>query len=265
MPPSTQYADDNRRPPMRVALFVTCLVDLFRPTIGFAAVKLLEEAGCTVEVPRTQTCCGQPAYNSGDRASAKAIAKQVLDAFEGYDHVVVPSGSCAGMIRWHHPELFADDPAVLPRTQHLGARTSELVSFLVDICGMQAVAARWDREVTYHDACSGLRELGVKDQPRRLLASVGGLTLKEMPGAEICCGFGGTFCVKYPDISDKMVGDKEAEIVATGAEAVLAGDLGCLLNIAGKLHRRGRRVEVRHIAEVLAGMTADVPPIGVAR
>ena len=250
---------------MRVALFVTCLVDFFRPTIGFAAVKLLEEAGCTVEVPRAHTCCGQPAYNSGDRSDAKAIAMQVLDAFEGYDHVVAPSGSCAGMIRRHYPELFADDAAVSARTQHLAARTWELVSFLVDICGMQAVAARWDRQVAYHDACSGLRELGVKDQPRRLLASVSGLSLRELPGAEVCCGFGGTFCIKYPDISDKMVSDKEGDIAATGAEAVLAGDLGCLLNIAGKLHRRGRRIEVRHVAEVLAGMTEDVPPIGVPR
>ena len=250
---------------MRIALFVTCLVDFFRPTIGFAAVKLLQEAGCTVEVPRAQTCCGQPAYNSGDRADAKAIAMQVLDAFEGYDHVVAPSGSCAGMIRRHYPELFADDPAVLPRAQRLAARSWELVSFLVDVCRVHAVAARWDREVTYHDACSGLRELGVRDQPRRLLASVGGLTLRELPGAETCCGFGGTFCIKYPDISDNMVNDKEAEIVATGAEAVLAGDLGCLLNIAGKLHRRGRWIEVRHVAEVLARMTEEVPPIGAPR
>ena len=250
---------------MRIALFVTCLVDFFRPTIGFAAVKLLQEAGCTVEVPRAQTCCGQPAYNSGDRADAKAIAMQVLDAFEGYDHVVAPSGSCAGMIRRHYPELFADDPAVLPRAQRLAARSWELVSFLVDVCRVHAVAARWDREVTYHDACSGLRELGVKAQPRRLLASVSGLTLRELPGAETCCGFGGAFCIKYPDISDKMVNDKEAEIVATGAEAVLAGDLGCLLNIAGKLHRRGRWIEVRHVAEVLARMTEEVPPIGAPR
>ena len=250
---------------MRIALFVTCLVDFFRPTIGFAAVKLLQEAGCTVEVPRAQTCCGQPAYNSGDRADAKAIAMQVLDAFEGYDHVVAPSGSCAGMIRRHYPELFADDPAVLPRAQRLAARSWELVSFLVDVCRVHAVAARWDREVTYHDACSGLRELGVRDQPRRLLASVGGLTLRELPGAETCCGFGGTFCIKYPDISDKMVNDKEAAIVATGAAAVLAGDLGCLLNIAGKLHRRGRWIEVRHVAEVLARMTEEVPPIGAPR
>jgi L-lactate dehydrogenase complex protein LldE len=250
---------------MRVALFVTCLVDLFRPTVGFAAVKLLEEAGCTVEVPRAQTCCGQPAYNSGARADAKAIALRVLDAFEGYDHVVAPSGSCAGMIRVHYPELFDDDPAALPRTQQLAARSWELVSFLVDICGMQAVSTRWERHVTYHDACSGLRELGIKNQPRRLLASVDGLRLRELPGAETCCGFGGMFCVKYPDISDKMVSDKATDIVATGAESVLAGDLGCLLNIAGKLQRHGRRVEVRHVAEVLAGMTGEVSPIAVPR
>ena len=250
---------------MRVALFVTCLVDLFRPTIGFAAVKLLEQAGCTVEVPRAQTCCGQPAYNSGNRADAKAIALQVFDAFAGFDHVVAPSGSCAGMIRQHYPELFADDPATLPRAQELAARTWELVSFLVDVCGMLTVNVAWDRDVTYHDACSGLRELGVKLQPRQLLASVTGLRLRELPGAEVCCGFGGTFCIKYPEISDKMVSDKEADIVATGAKAVLAGDLGCLLNIAGKLYRHGRRIEVRHVAEVLAGMTEEAPPIGAPR
>jgi L-lactate dehydrogenase complex protein LldE len=249
----------------RVALFVTCLVDLFRPTVGFAAVKLLEDAGCTVEVPRAQTCCGQPAYNSGDKAAAKTIALQVLDAFAGYDYVVAPSGSCAGMIRQHYPEAFADDPAILPRAQELAARTWELVSFLVDVRAMQRVAARWEREATYHDACSGLRELGVRDQPRRLLASVEGLRLRELPGAEVCCGFGGTFCVKYPDISDKMAGDKADDIAATGAAAVLAGDLGCLLNIAGKLSRQGRQVEARHIAEVLAGMTGNVPPIGSPR
>jgi L-lactate dehydrogenase complex protein LldE len=248
-----------------VALFVTCLVDLFRPTVGFAAVKLLEQAGCTVEVPRAQTCCGQPAYNSGDRANAKAIALQVFDAFAGYDHVVAPSGSCAGMIRQHYPELFAGDPVNLPRAQELAVRSWELTSFLVDVCGMRTVSVRWDREVTYHDACSGLRELGVKLQPRHLLASVAGLRLRELPGAEVCCGFGGTFCIKYPDISDKMVTDKEADIVATGAEAVLAGDLGCLLNMAGKLYRQGRRIEVRHVAEVLAGMTEEARPIGAAR
>jgi L-lactate dehydrogenase complex protein LldE len=250
---------------MRVALFVTCLVDLFRPTVGFAAVKLLEDAGCTVEVPRRQTCCGQPAYNSGDRADAEAIALQVFDAFAGYDYVVAPSGSCAGMLRVHYPELFADDSENLPRAQELAERSWELVSFHVDVCGMEAVAANWQRRVTYHDACSGLRELGVKLQPRQLLASVSGLRLAELPGAEVCCGFGGTFCVKYPEISDKMVTDKAADIAGTGAEAVLSGDMGCLLNIAGKLYRQGRLVEVRHVAEVLASMSDRVPPIGAPR
>ena len=251
--------------PAPVALFVTCLVDLFRPTVGFAAVKLLEQAGCTVEVPRAQTCCGQPAYNAGDRADAKKIALQVIGAFAGYDYVVAPSGSCAGMIRCHYPELFADDPATLLRAQELAARCWELVSFLVDVRGMQTVAARWERRATYHDSCSGLRELGVRDQPRRLLASVSGLRLRDLPGTEVCCGFGGTFCVKYPEISDQMVDDKAADILATGAEAVLAGDLGCLLNIAGKLARRGEPIEVRHVAEVLADMTEEVPPIGMPR
>jgi L-lactate dehydrogenase complex protein LldE len=249
----------------RVGLFVTCLVDLFRPTVGFAAVKLLEEAGCRVEVPWAQTCCGQPAYNSGDRTHAEAIACQVIDAFADYDYVVVPSGSCAGMIRKHFPEMFADNPAMLPRARELAARTWELVSFLVDVGGLDHVAAEWRRAAAYHDACSGLRELGIKDQPRRLLASVGGLQLREMPSAEVCCGFGGTFCVKYPDISDKMVSDKADAVAATGADALLAGDLGCLLNIAGKLSRQGRAIEVRHVAEVLAGMAEAVSPIGAPR
>jgi L-lactate dehydrogenase complex protein LldE len=249
--------------PVRVALLVTCLVDLFRPSIGFAAVALLEAAGCTVEVPRAQTCCGQPAYNSGDRADAKRIARQVIAAFTGYDYVVAPSGSCAGMLRVHYPQLFADEPEMQAKAEELAARTWELVSFLVDVRGMSRVAARWDKSATYHDACSGLRELGVKAQPRLLLASVEGLRLCELAGAEVCCGFGGTFCVKYPEISDKMVTDKAEDIAMTGADAVLAGDLGCLLNIAGKLSRLGRRVEARHIAEVLAGMTDAVSAIGM--
>ena len=248
--------------PVRVGLFVTCLVDLFRPAVGFAAVRLLEAAGCVVEVPRAQTCCGQPAYNSGDRGDAKAIARQVIAAFSGFDYVVAPSGSCAGMIRLHYPELFADEPAAMTELQHLARRTYELVSFLTDVMGMTAVAARHDGLATYHDACSGLRELGVKDQPRRLLRSVGGLRLAELPGAEICCGFGGTFCIKYPAISDKMVSDKAADIEASGADTLLAGDLGCLLNMSGKLARRGAAVRCRHVAEVLAGMTGEVAPIG---
>jgi len=249
-------------PPVRVGLFVTCLVDLFRPSVGFAAVNLLEAAGCTVEVPRLQTCCGQPAYNSGDKADAKALARQVIDAFEGFDYVVAPSGSCAGQVRAHYPEMFADEPAMAQRVQHLAMRTYELVSFLVDVRGLDKVAAQYSGTVTYHDSCSGLRELGIKAQPRRLLVSVRGLTVKELPGAEICCGFGGTFCVKYPEISDRMVSDKTADIAATGADTLLAGDLGCLLNMAGKLERQGSNIRVRHVAEVLADMTGEVAPIG---
>ena len=251
--------------PARIALLVTCLVDLFRPAIGFAAVKLLEEAGCTVEVPRAQTCCGQPAYNSGDRDDAKAVARRVIDTFAGYDYVVAPSGSCAGMVKVHYPELFADEPEMRARAEELASRTHELVSFLVDIRGVTQTNAHWQRSVTYHDSCSGLRELGINTQPRLLLGSVAGLELRELPDAEVCCGFGGTFCVKYPEISDKMVADKALDIAATGAEAVLAGDLGCLLNIAGKLSRLGLPVEVRHIAEVLAGMTGAAPPIGAPK
>ena len=250
--------------PLRVGLFVTCLVDLFRPSVAFAAVKLLEAAGCVVEVPRRQTCCGQPAYNSGDRADAKAIAQGVIAAFEGFDYVVTPSGSCGGMLREHYPQLFADDPALFQRAQHLAKRSYELVSFLVDVLGLDRVAARYGGVVAYHDACSGLRELGVKQQPRKLLSRVAGLTLKELPSAETCCGFGGTFCIKYPEISERMVSQKVADIAATGADTLLAGDLGCLLNMAGRLTRLGSPVAVRHIAEVLADMTDALPPIGAA-
>jgi L-lactate dehydrogenase complex protein LldE len=246
----------------RVALFVTCLVDLYRPTVGFAALKLLKAAGCTIEVPEAQTCCGQPAYNSGDRADAADIARAVIAAFEPYDYVVAPSGSCAGMIREHYAELFAADPEWKARAERLGERTFELTSFLVDVMGMSGVEARFDGRVTYHDSCSGLRELGVKAQPRALLGTVAGLTLAEMEDAEVCCGFGGTFCVKYPDISVRMVSDKVERIRETGADTLLAGDMGCLLNMAGRLHRLGHQVKVRHVAEVLAGMTDAVPPIG---
>ncbi len=248
----------------RVALFVTCLVDLFRPTVGFAAVKLLEDAGCTVDVPRAQTCCGQPAYNSGDRADTKAIARQVIAAFEDYDYTVAPSGSCAGMISHHYPALFADDPEWSQRAQALAEKTHELVSFLTDVLGVDAVSSAYDGAVTYHDSCSGLRELSIHDQPRRLLGTVDGLHLRELPDANVCCGFGGTFCIKYADISDRMVETKIQQVIETGAETLLAGDLGCLMNMAGKLQRQGAGIRVRHVAEVLAGLT-DKPAIGEAR
>jgi L-lactate dehydrogenase complex protein LldE len=182
----------------RVGLFATCLVDLFRPEVGFAAAKLLEDAGCTVEVPPAQTCCGQPAYNSGDRADARRLALNVIRLFSPYDYVVLPSGSCAAMIRHHYPALFADDPELGRHARALAGKTWELVSFLTDVMGVEAVAARFDGRVTYHDSCSGLREMKVKAQPRALLDTVAGLTLTEMAAPEECCGFGGTFCVKYP-------------------------------------------------------------------
>ncbi|MGB2932066.1 MAG: (Fe-S)-binding protein [Methyloceanibacter sp.] len=247
-----------------VGLFVTCLVDLFRPSVGFAAIKLLEDAGARVEVPQSQTCCGQPAYNSGDKEDAKAIARQVVESFERFDYVVAPSGSCAGMLRLHYPQLLADDPAFASRAQALAGKTFELTSFLVEVLGVEAVDAHYAAPVTYHDACSGLRELKVKDAPRRLLRSVEGLTLTEMEETEICCGFGGTFSVKYPDIANAMVEGKVRNIVKSGAACVLAGDLGCLLHIAGKLSRDGSAIQCRHVAEVLAGMTGN-PAIGQAR
>ena len=232
-----------------------------RPSVGFAAVKLLEDAGCRVEVPRAQTCCGQPAYNSGDRADTQALARQTIAAFEGFDYVVAPSGSCAAMIHEHYPALLAEDAAWSERAKRVAARTHELVSFLTEVRGVTDVAARFEGSVTYHDSCSGLRELGIQDQPRALLRSVAGLSLTEMKDSDVCCGFGGTFCVKYPDISNTMVSDKAECIEKSGAGTLLAGDLGCLMNMAGKLQRRGAAVRVRHVAEVLAGMT-DTPAIG---
>lgn len=245
-----QAADAQRRP--RVALFVTCLVDLFRPSVGFAAIRLLEAAGCEVAVPEAQTCCGQPAFNSGDRTTSEAIARQILDAFEGYDYVVVPSGSCGGMLRKHLPELFDDDPETRRRAEALAAKCHELLSFLVDVRGFEPLPNDFKGTVSYHDSCSGLRELEVKEQPRRLLLNLPGVDLVEMAEPETCCGFGGTFCVKYPTVSGKMVDDKAKDIAATGAGVLAAGDLGCLMNMAGRLKRQGSAVRAYHTAEILA-------------
>jgi len=246
----------------QVALFVTCLVDLMRPRIGFAAIRALEAAGCEVVVPEGQTCCGQPALNSGDRDYAAALAKQTIAALEPYEAVVVPSGSCAGTIRCHYPEIFEHDAEWLPRAQAVAAKTFEIMAYLDEVLGWKPEGVSVDARATYHDSCSGLRELGIKAQPRKLLGAMPGVTLKEMPDAEICCGFGGTFCVKYPDISTRMVTDKTKSIASTGADTLLAGDMGCLLNMAGRLKREGTPVKVRHIAEVLAGRTKEAPAIG---
>jgi L-lactate dehydrogenase complex protein LldE len=231
--------------------------------VGFAAIKLLEDAGCTVEVPMAQTCCGQPAYNSGDRANAQEIARQVIAAFRGFDYVVAPSGSCAAMISHHYPALFEEtDPAALGEARELAGRTHELTAFLHDVLGVKSIAGRLSATVAYHDSCSGLRELGVRAQPRALLSGIAGLTVKELAEPDVCCGFGGTFCVKYPEISTRMVSNKVADITATGATTLLAGDMGCLMNMAGRLSREGSAINVRHVAEVLAGMTSATPAIG---
>jgi L-lactate dehydrogenase complex protein LldE len=245
----------------RVGLFVTCLVDLFRPSVGFASVKLLTDAGCDVDVPTRQTCCGQPAYNSGDQRTAQELARRTIAAFEAHDFVVAPSGSCAGMLKLHYPALLASDPVWRPRAQTFATKVHELVSFLVNVRGVAAVDARLEARATYHDSCSGLRELDVREQPRQLLRSVKGLELIELVDADVCCGFGGTFSVKYPEISNAIIERKSEHIAATGADLLLAGDLGCLMNMAGKLSRQRRPIAVRHVAEVLAGELTD-PPIG---
>lgn len=258
---TTQSETAQRIERPRVGLFVTCLVDLFRPSVGFAAVKLLEDAGCIVEVPAAQTCCGQPAYNSGARGEAITLARQTIAAFEGFDYVVVPSGSCGGMIKRHYPKLLEADAAWGQRAKAVAAKTHELVAFLADVRGVSKVDVAWTAKAAYHDACSGLRELGVREQPRKLLGTIAGMEIVEVADRDACCGFGGTFSVKYPDVSNAIVEDKTKRIADTGCNMLLAGDLGCLMNMAGKLSRDGRAIEVRHIAEVLAGQK-NSPPIG---
>lgn len=239
----------------RVALFVTCLVNLFRPSVGFASIKLLEDAGCIVDVPEHQSCCGQPGYNPGDFASARKIAKQVIKHFNDYDYVVVPSGSCAGMLRVHYPTLLKDSDTWRQKAEALSKKTYELTSFLVDILHYQPSETKTftSDKVCYHDACAGLRELGIKQQPRQLLSRCNDLTVTELEKTEECCGFGGTFCAKMPEISAKMASNKLEDIQNSGADTLLAGDLGCLLNIAGLASRQNRPITVRHVAEVLAG------------
>ena len=237
---------------MKVGLFVTCLVDLARPRIGFATLKLLEEAGCEVVVPGAQTCCGQPGYNSGAREVSRELARKVLAEFRDCDYVVAPSGSCSGQVRMHYvQDLFRDDPE-RAQFEALAAKWYELSEFLVHVLKATPRPGRVDARVTYHDSCSGLRELGVKSQPRELLKAAGA-TIVEMPECEKCCGFGGTFSIKLGEISTRMAQNKCASIHASGAKVVAGGDLGCLLNIEGRLRREGDHdTRVVHFAELLA-------------
>jgi L-lactate dehydrogenase complex protein LldE len=246
-------------PKPRIALFVTCLVDLMRPEIGFSALKLLETAGCDVVVPEGQTCCGQPAYNSGDKRTAHDLAVRVLDQLEGYDYVVVPSGSCGGMIKVHYMDLFSNEPTLKRRMADLAPKVYELTDFLASVMHMETVPGNMQGTITYHDSCSGLRELGVQAQPRALLGKIKGLSLCEMKDSRACCGFGGTFALKYSDVSAAIADEKINNIQSSGAQAVVLGDLGCMLNIEGRLRRLGdERTQVLHVAQVLAG---DVPPM----
>jgi L-lactate dehydrogenase complex protein LldE len=243
----------------RAGLFVTCLVDLLRPSVGFAAVRLIEAAGCRVEVVEGQTCCGQPAYNSGDRQSTREIALATVRAFQGCDYVVAPSGSCAAMLKLHYPRLFTGAEEHAEEVRAFAERVHELTSFLVNVRGMTSVPGRLKARAAYHDACSGLRELGIAGEPRRLLGTVEGLELVELADSESCCGFGGLFSVKYPEISNAMVEKKALAIARAAPDIVLGGDLGCLANIAGKLRREGSAIACRHVAEVLAGELSDPP------
>ena len=238
----------------RVGLFVTCLVDLMRPRIGFAALKLLETAGCEVIVPDTQTCCGQPAWNSGDAPGAIALAKKTIAEFEGFEYVITPSGSCGDHIRTEYPTLLSEEPEWRDRATALASRTYELTDFLVNVLKVDSVPGDHEGSITYHDSCTGLRSMGIKEQPRALLAKMKGVSLKEMNHCEECCGFGGTFSVKFGEVSAAIAERKCDNILASGAQAVVGGDLGCLLNIEGKLRRMGdENTKVLHVAEVLAG------------
>lgn len=243
---------------MRVGLFVTCLIDMMRPEIGFSALKLLETAGYEVVVPESQTCCGQPAYSAGNRKAARDLAEKFVNEFEHFDYVVIPSGSCGGTIKTHYRDLFLDDPDLRTRMERLASRVYELTDFLHNVAKIDQLPLRepgaFSGSVTYHDSCSGLRELGVQVQPRALLEKVPGVRLTEMKDSRTCCGFGGSFSLKYGDISSAIVDEKCMHIHGSGADAVVLGDLGCMLNIEGRLRRTGDdRTRVLHVAQVLAG------------
>ena len=238
---------------MRVGLFATCLVDLMRPEVGFAAAALIENAGFEIDVPPTQTCCGQPLYNSGDLIGTRKIADKLIETFCDYDYIVAPSGSCAAMIKVHIPQLFDDKfPEQSKKAQGIAAKTYELTQFLTEVTDLN-ISAEYQHNCTYHDSCSGFRELGIRYSPRKLLSEVRGLTLTECNDSSACCGFGGTFCIKYPQISANIAAEKAGNVKQTGADTLLGGDLGCLMNIAGTLSRQGSNIRVLHVAEVLAG------------
>ena len=235
-----------------VTLFVQCLVDTIYPEVGDAMVKVLHNLGATLNCPSDQTCCGQPAFNAGYRSQARAVAKHFIAIFEDSEIIVCPSGSCVNMVRHHYAELLRDDAKWLQRAQQLAARTFEFSEYLVDVLGIDDLDAAYHAKVTYHDSCHLLRGVGVREQPRRLLRNVAGVELIEMNDSDRCCGFGGSFSVKYPHISTAMVSEKVDNIINSGADTVVGCDMGCLMNIQGMLSRRRSNIQVKHIAQVLA-------------
>lgn len=236
---------------MRVSLFASCLVDQLWPTVGVATVEVLRRAGCEVLFDERQTCCGQPAYNSGYHAEARSVAEGLLDVYRDVEALVMPSGSCAAMVH-HLPDLFEHDERLREEARLLAARTHELASFLVNVLGIEDVGARFEGRVTWHDACHGLRDLGIKEEPRRLLANVEGCELVECSTCDSCCGFGGTFSVKQPELSVAMLDWKLSAVENTEVAAVVSGDVSCLMQIGGRLAHRGSKIRAVHLAEVLA-------------
>ena len=246
---------------MKVSLFVTCVVDQLWPSVGHATVQVLRRAGCEVVFEPRQTCCGQPACNTGFRGEAQRVAHALLDAYSGggFEALVVPSGSCAAQIR-HLPELFSEQDPAHARARELAGKTYELGEFLVDVLGVDDLGARFEGRITWHDACHGLRDLGIRDQPRRLIAKVRGAELVEARSADTCCGFGGTFAVKHPEISVAMLDWKLQSVEALGVDALVSGDVSCLTQIEGRLARRGARIRTLHLAELLASSDAERGP-----
>lgn len=238
---------------MRTAqLFITCLVDTFFPDAGEAIVNVLTRAGADVDFPRDQTCCGQPPFNAGLRAEARPMAEQTIRAFESAKgDVVIPSGSCAHMLRHNYEELFADDPLWLPRAKNLAARTYEFTEYLVDVLGVTDFGARWDGPLTYHPTCHLHRGLGIDRQPRALLANIRGADIIELPEAQDCCGFGGIFSIEHPELSAEMLKRKIGNLEKTESPTLVVADTGCLMHIQGGLQRQKKNQKVLHIAEIL--------------
>nr|WP_320013698.1 (Fe-S)-binding protein [uncultured Desulfobacter sp.] len=237
-------------------LFIQCIVDGIYPEVGEAMVKLFQRLGITMDYPENQTCCGQPSFNSGYRKEATKAAKHYIETFEDSETIVCPSGSCVAMVRYHYPELFENEPTWKQRAIAVGKRTFEFTEYLVDVLNIENTDAYYDGTITYHDSCHLKRHLGVAAQPRALISKVKGAKFVEMKKSDTCCGFGGAFSTKYPDISTAMVKEKVENILDSGADAVVGCDMGCLMNIKGYLTRHNLNVRVMHIAQLLAGQKA---------